>query len=122
MRKPGFIRSEAEFEGLLKRLAVLVPIARQQRRDAWKQAERISDAKPLQCGGLKVWDATEFLKIDYRDPDTPEQTEIRSIGLAVGALGGADAISEIGWIMQERGLCRGNDIWSLWDGVAGHWL
>jgi hypothetical protein len=49
----------------------------------------------------------------YRKVRTPEARELHSIGLAVAAFGGFDAISEIGWSLNDE------YVWTAWDGMAG---
>lgn len=117
-------RSKPELERLLKRLAVVAPIVRQQVSEANRAAERAyyeDSGKPTpeaveawrRCG---LMHGSDLIEIGYpHGLDTPEWRELRSIGLAVAAFGGSDAISEIGWVV-------GDVIWHEWDGMANHWL
>jgi hypothetical protein len=113
-----------ELRVLLQRLAELVPIVREQRRVAWDKAtaEYFASDKPTD-EERRMWETplralcgSVLVKLESHDRlSTPEQHELHSIGLAVAAFGGLDAISEIGWIVDQR-------VWNEWDGMAGHWL
>ena len=117
-----------EMEQLLRRLETIVPIVRQQQHDANRAAEtayfaakgkseRVADQSPL-----RVLSIGELIEIDYQRVKTPEAFELHSIGLAVATFGGCDAISDIGWMLADRGFQNAQLVWSRWDGMANHWL
>ncbi len=117
-----------EMEQLLRRLETIVPIVRQQQHDANRAAEtayfaakgkseRVADQSPL-----RVLSIGELIEIDYQRVKTPEACELHSIGLAVATFGGCDAISDIGWMLADRGCQDAQFVWSRWDGMANHWL
>jgi hypothetical protein len=114
-----------ELERLLNRLETLLPIVRQQQREANRAAEVAyftAKGTPERLCGLLVLDVDEGIEINYPKLQTPEARELHSIGLAVAAFGGCDAISDVGWQLANRG-CRDYDyVWTRWDGMAGHWL
>jgi hypothetical protein len=118
-------RSRPELERLLQRLAVLVPIVHRQQCDANLAAERayFEDSGKATPEATAMWRehrmmaAGDFMQVPYpHGLDTPEWRELRSIGLAVAAFGGTDAISEMGYAVG------GDHLWHQWDGMAGHWL
>jgi hypothetical protein len=117
--------STTELERMLQRLETILPIVRQQQREANEAAEVAyftAKGTPERLDKMLVLDVTELLEINYQRVDTPEASELHSIGLAVAAFGGRDAISEIGWMLANRGCRDAQFIWSRWDGMAGHWL
>lgn len=115
-------RSVREWDEMLDRIAELIPVVREQLKVGNRAAiesyyrEKGKPEPPAIPGG-------EFLEIKFaKVTDTPEGRELRSIGLAVAALGGGDVISEIGWTLSDRIGAPGRFVWSAWDGLAGHWL
>jgi hypothetical protein len=117
-----------ELEHLLNRLAEIVPIARQQWRKsegaammAYFDSDKPSEAAKAAWRKTGVMCVRDLVAIEFPIVDTPETQELRSIGLAVAAFGGADAISRLGWMLVDRGQ-NGQALWSAWDGMAGHWL
>lgn len=116
--------SKPELECLIRRIWYLAPVVREQVRAANLEAERVyfvESGKPS-VDAVALWErsrmmmAKDLLAVAYPNKlDTPEWQEFHSIGLAVAAFGGADAISELGWITD--GVA-----WTEWDGMAGHWL
>jgi hypothetical protein len=111
-----------ELDRLLKRLQAIAPVARRQQTEANRQATRAYfEAKGEPESLLLHLD--DWIAIDFPNVDTPEMRELRSIGLAVAAFGGSDAISLIGWALRERGSDEARAaVWVTWDGMAGHWL
>jgi hypothetical protein len=118
-------RSKPELERLLKRLAKIAPIVQQQVNEAEHEAERAyfedsGKATPEAAAlwrDLQIIDGFDLCAVQYRQTlDTPEWREFHSIGLAVAAFGGADAIEQIGWMVG------GSTVWNEWDGMAGFWL
>jgi hypothetical protein len=117
--------STSELERMLQRLETILPIVRQQQREANDAAEVAyftAKGTPEQLDKLLVLDVTELLQINYQRVNTPEACELHSIGLAVAAFGGRDAISEIGWMLANRGCRDAQFIWSRWDRMSGYWL
>jgi hypothetical protein len=114
-------RSLPELEPLLKRLEKIAPIVLQQQREAdTRAAKAYFDAKGEPDGVLLS--ITDWLAVDFRRIDTPEARELYSIGLAVAAFGGFDAIDALGWTLQARGCGDARvSIWNEWDGMAGYW-
>ena len=96
------------------------PAATRGKRDAAEVAYFTAKGTPERLDKLLVLDVTELLEINYQRVDTPEASELHSIGLAVAAFGGCDAISEIGRMLANRGCRDAQFIWSRWDGMAGH--
>lgn len=115
-----------ELEKLLQRLEAIVPVVRQQQSEANSAAEAAYFARTGTdrgaTGSLMVLSATDMFEIDYQRVKTPEACELHSIGLTVAALGGSDAISEVGWALHDRGSKLAHFVWSRWDGMASHWL
>jgi hypothetical protein len=118
-------RGRKELQRLLDRLTALVPIVRQQRREANRAAEEAywsSDIPTAEAkrrwGKTRIMAGGDFCRVPYKDPDTPEYRELLSIGLAVAAFGGDDAVDEIGWALTEDRKIDGAIIWSEWDGRA----
>jgi hypothetical protein len=112
-----------ELDELIFRLRVIAPIVREQRVAADRKAEReyfesgeATDEERDMWQRHHMMSADTLCNIEYRDRlCTPEEREPHSIGLAVAAFGGSDAISDLGWMI-------GSTIWHEWDGMAGHWL
>jgi hypothetical protein len=118
--------SKPELERLLQRLETILPIVRQQQREANRAAELAyfaakGQTERLAEDRLLVLSCEELIEIDYQRVKTPEACELHSIGLAVAAFGGCDAISNIGWALADRGCKDAGFVWSLWDGMAEHW-
>jgi predicted transcriptional regulator len=110
------VRSSEEFVKLIRRLKEIAPLVRSQQREANRHAIARFDAKDEPAPAEKPGTG--------RRVDTPEARELRSIGLAIAAFGGAYAILEVGWQLTEQG---GSDedritLWSWWDGFAGYGL
>lgn len=111
--------SAVEYRRLLERLRTLVPIVESQAFVADKRAEAAyygsGETPPERVIAWKKHGLIyggDMLRIDYRDPDTAEWRELISIGLAVAACGGFDAIVEI----AEQ---VGGSVWHCWNGMAG---
>lgn len=115
-------RSRPELELLLKRLEEIAPIVRQQQAEA----DRLATKAHFQAKGEPehiLLSVDDWLGVDFKPVNTAEARELHSIGLAVAAFGGSDAISLIGWVLSDRGCDEGrSSVWNEWDGMAGHWL
>jgi hypothetical protein len=107
------VRSSEDSVKLIRRLKEIAPLVRSQQREANRRAIEEFDAK----GELTP---AERLGVCKRI-DTPEARELRSIGLAIAAFGGAYAILEVGWLLMDSGGSDGDrlTVWSWWDGFAG---
>jgi hypothetical protein len=126
--KLGRPEGAPQLERLITRLLEIAPIVRQQQRDADRAVEKayFAYADPEVARSWRedrLIALPDLLRIEYRRVTTPEARELYSIGLAVAAFGGWDAISGIGSELAERDCDDGRiAVWNQWDGMAGHWL
>jgi hypothetical protein len=114
-----------ELGQLLSRLETILPVVRQQQREANRAAEVAyftAKGEPHRLKKALILSGRELVEIDYQRVKTPEACELHSIGLAVAAFGGCDAVSEVGWMLADRGCRDFQFAWSRWDGMANHWL
>jgi hypothetical protein len=115
-----------ELDKLLRRLETILPIVRQQQRDANHARELAyftAKGTPERLSGpWRYINGKELEEIGCERVRSAEASELHSIGLAIAAFGGFDAISEIGWMLADRGSPDAKLAWQRWDGMAGHYL
>jgi hypothetical protein len=118
-----------DYDKLIERLGILVPQVRAQAQatnkaaeDAYFNSERATDAERKMWTERHSMTGTTLLAIAYAPVDSPESRELDSIGRAVAAFGGVDAIEQLGSDLQMRGDDCGQYVWERWDGFAGFWL
>jgi len=113
--------SHLEFEQLLDRLAEILPVARQNEHDRYRAAKMVyftAQGEPEEAAETGTLPG-DFVHIDTLRTVSPEERELHSIGLAVAAFGGANAITDIGYALTDRGCKYAQFLWGAWNGMGG---